>query len=180
MWWAFLFFVSWLITLELFHLDGRSKITSNRKSYLVSWLVPLACCFHDQKCPKLPLASIDSPIHFWHQQCINHFLTYLLWLGLQCFDNVGWASGRASIRPVKIEWWGVGVVTCLEWGADCLRMASWCHCIPKSRHLLPHLNPDWFYLSGTGMFQVVLENRPLNVCSKDYFAFSAVTLLVWR
>ena len=23
--------------------------------------------------------------------------------------------------------------------------------IPKSRHLLPHLNPDWFYLSGTGL-----------------------------
>jgi len=23
--------------------------------------------------------------------------------------------------------------------------------IPKPRHLLPHLNPDWFYLSGTGL-----------------------------
>jgi len=23
--------------------------------------------------------------------------------------------------------------------------------IPKRRHLLPHLNPDWFYLSGTGL-----------------------------
>jgi len=23
--------------------------------------------------------------------------------------------------------------------------------IPKSHHLLPHLNPDWFYLSGTGL-----------------------------
>ena len=22
---------------------------------------------------------------------------------------------------------------------------------PKPRHLLPHLNPDWFYLSGTGL-----------------------------
>ena len=22
--------------------------------------------------------------------------------------------------------------------------------IPKRRHLLPYLNPDWFYLSGTG------------------------------
>ena len=27
--------------------------------------------------------------------------------------------------------------------------SSWCHCIPKSHHILPHLNPDWFYLSGT-------------------------------
>jgi len=23
--------------------------------------------------------------------------------------------------------------------------------IPKPHHLLPHLNPDWFYLSGTGL-----------------------------
>ena len=23
--------------------------------------------------------------------------------------------------------------------------------IPKPRHLLPHLNPDWLYLSGTGL-----------------------------
>ena len=29
--------------------------------------------------------------------------------------------------------------------------SSWCHCIPKPHHLLPHLNPDWFYLSGTGL-----------------------------
>ena len=28
--------------------------------------------------------------------------------------------------------------------------SSWCHCMPKPRHLLPHLNPNWFYLSGTG------------------------------
>ena len=29
--------------------------------------------------------------------------------------------------------------------------SSWCHCIAKPHHLLPHLNPDpdWFYLSGT-------------------------------
>ena len=36
--------------------------------------------------------------------------------------------------------------------------------IPKPHHLLPHLNPDWFYLSDT---QVVLENRPLNGCSSS-------------
>ena len=30
---------------------------------------------------------------------------------LQCFDAVGWAAGKA-------EWWGAGVVVCLEQGAD--------------------------------------------------------------
>jgi len=29
--------------------------------------------------------------------------------------------------------------------------SSWCHAIPIPYHLLPHLNPDWFYLSGTGL-----------------------------
>ena len=27
--------------------------------------------------------------------------------------------------------------------------SSWCRCSSKPRHLLPHLNPGWFYLSGT-------------------------------
>jgi len=29
-----------------------------------------------------------------------------------------WLGGRKSIRPVKTEWWGAGVVVCLEQGAD--------------------------------------------------------------
>ena len=33
-------------------------------------------------------------------------------------------SVRKSIRPVKIEWYGVGVVICLEQGADCLHMVQ--------------------------------------------------------
>ena len=34
-----------------------------------------------------------------------------------CFDAVGWAAGRAS-GLLKTEWWGAGVVICLERGAD--------------------------------------------------------------
>jgi len=41
---------------------------------------------------------------------------------LQCFDAVGWAAGRASSLK-KTEWWGAGVVVCLEQGAD-LHMAQ--------------------------------------------------------
>jgi len=36
---------------------------------------------------------------------------------LQCFDAVGWAAGRAS-SLYKTEWWGAGMVICLERGAD--------------------------------------------------------------
>ena len=34
---------------------------------------------------------------------------------LQCFDTVGWA-GHPACR--KLEWWGTGMVICLERGAD--------------------------------------------------------------
>jgi len=42
--------------------------------------------------------------------------------GLQCFDAVGWVAGRAS-GLYKTEWWGAGMVICLERGAD-LHMAQ--------------------------------------------------------
>ena len=41
---------------------------------------------------------------------------------LQCFDAVGWVAGRAS-DLYQTEWWGAGVVICLERGAD-LHMAQ--------------------------------------------------------
>jgi len=38
-----------------------------------------------------------------------------------------------------------------------------------------HLNPDWFYLSGTT--QVVLEKRPLNGCSSNALNGKSVALI---
>ena len=63
-----------------------------------------------------------------------------------------WFGVRKSIRPIKIVWWGVGMVVCLERGADCLHMVQLMS-LPskKPRHLLPRINPDWFYLSHTGL-----------------------------
>ena len=49
-----------------------------------------------------------------------------------------WLGGRKGIRPVKTEWWGAGMVICLERGAD-LHMAQ-----------LMLLPVTVFYLSGTG------------------------------
>ena len=70
-----------------------------------------------------------------------------------------WASGRAcSLWKLSDE--------VLMWLFVCSKVqiiriwSSWCHCIPKPHHVLPHFNPDWFYLF------VVL------------YAFSALTLLV--
>ena len=51
----------------------------------------------------------------WNRQIISIFC-------LQCFDAVGWVSGRAS-GLYKTEWWGAGVIICLDRGAD-LHMAQ--------------------------------------------------------
>ena len=67
------------------------------------------------------------------------------------------------------------MVVCLERGADCLHVV---HCIPKPYRLLLHLNPDWFYLSGNQLTQVVLEKRPLNGCSSSSSSSSIDFLLL--
>jgi len=72
-------------------------------------------------------------------------------------------GGRKGIRPVKTEWWGAGVVVCLERGAD-LHMAQLmplpvCHSLSlvsaKSRLVLPFWNR---------LTRVVLDKGPLNGC----------------
>ena len=52
-----------------------------------------------------------------------------------------WLGGRRDIRPVKnFEWWGAGVVICLERGAD-LHMAQ----------LMPLPLTVSIQISGTGL-----------------------------
>ena len=38
---------------------------------------------------------------------------------------------------------------------------------PKPHHLFPCLNPDWFYLSGTGLPRLSWKKRPLNGSSSS-------------
>ena len=52
-------------------------------------------------------------IHTYYHALILPYALWHWWLGV-----------RKSIQPVKIQWWGVGVVICLEQGADCLHMVQ--------------------------------------------------------
>ena len=108
---------------------------------------------------------------------ILHTSTYLgeLWCQI-CYNRPAWSSStsffmtlpsvlwlcwlgvRKSISPVKIEWWGGGVVICGP--ADAI-------VIPKPHNLWPHSKsrlvlPFWYWLT-----QVVLEKKPLNRCSSS-------------
>jgi len=60
-------------------------------------------------------------VHFITVHYFSSLCTITVHMCLQCFDTVGWATGRASACK-KTEWWGAGMVICLERGAD-LHMA---------------------------------------------------------
>jgi len=60
--------------------------------------------------------------------------------------------GRQEEHPACKKWSDEVLVWLSVWSEVqivCI-WSSLCHCISKPHHLLPHLNPGWFYLSGTG------------------------------
>ena len=73
----------------------------------------------------------------------SHAIIHCLW---HC-----WSGVKKSIRPVKIEWWGVDVVICVEHGADCSHMVQLMPLPPRTPPFLPYLYPDWFYFSCTSL-----------------------------
>ena len=107
----------------------------------------------------------------WHRKSIHEILLNMPSVLWHCSLDV-----RKSIRPVKI-----GVIHVRRWcgylsGARCRLFAlwsSWCHCTPKPHRLLPHLNPDWFYFSGTGLPRLSWEKRPLNGGCSNYWRLTA-------
>jgi len=75
----------------------------------------------------------------------------------------------------KNEWWGTGVVICLEQSANDLHMVqhySWCHChqIISCFSKIQNGLPFWCRLT-----QVILKKRPLNRCS-----VVVISPLLWR
>ena len=113
---------------------------------------------------RLP-CLLDNPVHRFH------FLVHsVLW---HCRFDV-----RKGILPLKVEWWGVGV---LSWAAVLSEMdivciwSSWCHCRPKTPSSLASFKsrlvlPFWYRLA-----KVVLDIRPLNRFSSSLSFFSLDT-----
>jgi len=107
-----------------------------------------------------PYVTADVNVH----QIFPHFYCFSCGPSVLLHCQLGI---KKSIRPVKVEQWGVGVVICLQRGADCLNMVQLMPLRPqtpspvasvKSRLVLPF----WYRLT-----QVVLEKRPLNGCSSS-------------
>jgi len=65
-----------------------------------------------------------------HTQSATSFFFSFSWLS-KILPSVlwrCWLGDMKGIPPVKTEWWGAGVVICLERGADLHILPSWCHC----------------------------------------------------
>jgi len=109
------------------------------------------------KCKTL-IQSHNQSNNLFHTSC---YLSRWCYSVLQCFDAVGWVAGRIS-GCKKNEWWGAGMVICLERGANDLHMVRLMplpliiSCFIKIQNGLP------FWCQFT---QVILEKRPLNGCS---------------
>jgi len=107
--------------------------------------------------PSLSLFITISNYYYRFASIIqNNLLPSVLW---RCGMGV-----RKGIQPVKTEWWGTGVVICLQQGKIICIWSSWCHChhIISSSSKIQNGLPSWCRLT-----QVVLEKRPLNRCSSS-------------
>ena len=94
--------------------------------------------------------------------CFTDFVGYF-WSSVS-YPSVLW---HCWFRSVKIEWWGVGVLTCLERGADCLHMVQQMPLPSRTQLSLASFKsilvlPFWYWLT-----QVGLEKRTLNGCSSS-------------
>ena len=71
-----------------------------------------------------------------------------------------WLDVRTSIPSVKIEWWGLDAVLCLERDADNLHTPTWFHCYPSSLASLKFRMVNFAFQRR--LVQDVLEKRLLN------------------
>ena len=93
-------------------------------------------CFQGMMCTSF---NIISKICFVATSVLRIFLTVnCCAFCLQCFDAVGW-EGHPACK--NMEWWGAGVVICLERGANDLHMVQLMLLPPH--HLLLQQNPEW-------------------------------------
>ena len=85
---------------------------------------------------------------------------------LSAFSALTLLFGHQEEHPAckKTEWWGAGVVICLERGADCLHMVQLMPLHPKTPSSLASFKFKLLLLFWCRLTQVVLEKRPLNGC----------------
>ena len=92
-----------------------------------------------------------------------------------------WLGFRKNIQPIKIEWWGIGVVICLEYGANDLHMVQLMplppiiSCFSKIQNGLP----CWCRLTQVVGLPRLSCKRPLNGWVCVCVCVNCVWVCVW-
>jgi len=123
--------------------DHHVVSSANGLSIVMSMFLPNNC-FYSFKLHNCTIKSAsDNYLSLHHSSFVC----------LQCFDTVGWASGRAS--GLYKNW----VMRCwhghLEQDTNGLHMVQQIPLPPH--HLLHHYNPEWFDLSGASLPRLSLK-----------------------
>jgi len=122
----------------------------------------------------LVLAHPGSP----GQRAVKRVCVYVC-----AFSALTLLVGHQEEHPAckKIDWWGVG--------ARCRLLAygpANATAITKPDHLLPHLNPDWFYLSGMGLPRLyhchsrLLQTQIVDKEEENFSILAVVAADSWR
>ena len=112
--------VIWLLLSEFLLLAGMIKYRIFTLTWcfcfvLASSLTPSCRQVQTEATPGWDFCHLVLEDIFCHNDQLKIHMPSVLW---RC-----WLGGRKGIRPVKTEWWGVGMVICMERGAD-LHMAQ--------------------------------------------------------
>ena len=123
-------------------------VTADSSSAAVSLSMEFCSSDIDLCTAVISIATVScnsqSPFQCWYRRHRVAFSTSALLVG--CQEEHPACKKLSGEVLVWLSVWKVVHIVCI-W-------SSWCRYIPKPHHLLPHLNPDWFYLSGTGLLRL--------------------------
>ena len=97
------------INFQNINASHRCILCTNFRKFSVIGVYPLSSDRHRQNCFKL------CCVQLW-QLCT--MVCTQIWAVLPSVRWRCWLGCRKGIQPVKNEWWGAGMVICLERGAD--------------------------------------------------------------
>ena len=126
-----------------------------------------------RKSVKLNIHTISHVTAHIQQSLLDvnsHDCQLLVW-----WDDVGALTllvGRQyeHLACKKTEWWGAGVVICVQRDANDMHMIQLMPLPPH--HLLLYYNPDWFNVSGAGL--------PRLSCKRGHIKQVSVCVRVWQ
>jgi len=146
------------------HSPARNEISASQSAHrriidqLVVCLCPSGRCDFQW--------GLSSWIKYWPTFSNNKHILRQYYLLTSAFSALTLLVGRQEEQPACKNW----VMRCVwlsVWSKVAPIVCIWssrCHCIPKPHNLLPHLNPDWFHLSGTGLSRLSWKKVPLKGC----------------